>query len=327
MEAYQAALAGAAAPVLIGAERTKPGTIAAAVAIYFESVPFANLGGSTRQVRRRILERLREEHGDKPIRALEHRHIEHMLVAKIETPHAAKHFLNALRAVIAVAIKARMRTDDPTVGIQNLKATESDGHKTWNEDHIARFEAAHKIGSRARLAFGLLLFTGQRRSDIVRMGRQHVRNGFLYVRQKKTNEPLEIPMIPQLAEIIAATPSDHLTFLTTQAGRPFTAAGFGNWFRDRCNEAGVPADLSAHGLRKAMCVRLAEAGCTVHQIAAISGHKNLKEVALYTKAVDQKRLAAQAMEKMTGTNQDASSGKPSSKVSQFDAQVIERKGK
>jgi integrase len=166
-----------------------------------------------------------------------------------------------------------------------------------------------------------LLLTGQQRSDIVRMGRQHIRDGFLYVRQKKTNEPLEIPIIPQLAEIIAAMPSDHLTFLTTQAGQPFTAKGFGKWFRDRCNGAGVPLDLSAHGLRKAMCRRLADAVCTEHHIKAISGHKNLKEVA------DQKRLAARAMEMMGGTNQGQETGKLSPKVSQFERQAIEKKGK
>jgi hypothetical protein len=149
MEAYQGALAGEAVPIQIGAGRTKPGTVGAAVAIYFGSLSFVSLGDTTRRVRRRILERLREEHGDKPIKGLERRHVEAMLARKMETPHAARHFLNALRAVIAVAITAGMRTVDPTIGIQNLKTPASDGHKTWNEDHIARFEAAHPIGSRA----------------------------------------------------------------------------------------------------------------------------------------------------------------------------------
>ena len=87
-----------------------------------------------------------------------------------------------------------------------------------------------------------------------------------------------------------ATLGEHLTFMVKEFGKPFTSAGFGNWFRERCDEAGLER-CSAHGLRKAACRRLAEAGCTAHQIAAISGHASLREVERYTKAVDQARLA------------------------------------
>ena len=86
------------------------------------------------------------------------------------------------------------------------------------------------------------------------------------------------------------TPSRHLTLLTTAYGKPFTAAGFGGWFRDRCDEAGLP-QCSAHGLRKAACRRLAEAGCSSKVIAAISGHKSLREVERYVEAADQERMA------------------------------------
>jgi integrase len=83
--------------------------------------------------------------------------------------------------------------------------------------------------------------------------------------------------------------------LVTEFGAPFTAAGFGNWFRDRCNEAGLK-HCSFHGLRKAAATRLAEAGCTTEQIKAVTGHATLKEVGRYTKAADQARLARQALE-------------------------------
>ena len=116
------------------------------------------------------------------------------------------------------------------------------------------------------------------------------------MRQQKTSIELALPIHPTLAAIIAETPADHLTLLTTQTGKPFSAAGFGNWFRDRCNEAGL-GHCSAHGLRKAAARRLAEAGCTMHEIAAITGHASLSEVQRYTKAADQKRLALSAMEK------------------------------
>jgi integrase len=131
------------------------------------------------------------------------------------------------------------------------------------------------------------------------MGRQHLRNGAVDVRQRKTGTALSIPIHPHLQVVIDATPSDHLTFLVTAGGKPFTGEGFGNWFRKACADAGLPKGCSAHGLRKAACRRLAEAGCTVHQIAAISGHASLKEVARYTREVDQAAMAKSAIKAIT----------------------------
>lgn len=86
-----------------------------------------------------------------------------------------------------------------------------------------------------------------------------------------------------------------MTFLVTGFGRPFTRAGFGNWFRDRVQEAGLPDCCAAHGLRKAAARRLAEAGCSPSQIAAITGHRTLKEVARYTAAASQAHLTKDAL--------------------------------
>jgi integrase len=117
-------------------------------------------------------------------------------------------------------------------------------------------------------------------------------------RQQKTGAPLQLPIFPELQEAIDAMPSEgrHLTFLVTAAGKPFSPAGFTNWFREVCDEAGVHG-FSAHGLRKASMTRLAEAGCSVHQIAAFSGHKTLSEIAHYTRSVEQAALAREAMAK------------------------------
>ena len=324
MAAYQAALAGETAPrIEIGAVRCKPGSTAAAVALYFGSLAFASLAPETQRQRRRILEHFREAYGDMPFARLERRHVESMLADKLAAgPHACRNFLKVLRGLIAAAMPAGLIGYDPTLGIRNPKLRATGGFKTWSEEEIAQFEAIHPIVSRARLAFGLLLYTGQRRGDVIRMGRQHVRAGFLQVRQEKTRAILEIPLHPALQEILAAHPAEHLTFLTTRAGEPFTAAGFTGWFRDRCREAGLPIGLSAHGLRKATCRRLAEAGCSANQIAAISGHATLREVERYTKAASQKRMAAAAMEVISGTN----TGKPIGKVSQSESQLIENEG-
>jgi integrase len=175
---------------------------------------------------------------------------------------------------------------------------DAQGFRTWTEEDIAAFEARHPAGTRARLALALLLYTAQRRSDVVRLGRQHVRDGVIEVRQQKTSVALVIPLHPALAAILDATPNKHLTFLVTRDGKPFTPPGFTNWFRDMCKLAGLPRGLSAHGLRKAACRRLAEAGCSANMIAAVSGHVSLREIQRYTAAADQARMARTAIDTM-----------------------------
>jgi integrase len=149
-----------------------------------------------------------------------------------------------------------------------------------------------------RLALALLLYTGQRRSDVVAMGRQHIRGDMIAVLQEKTKKPLLIPMHPALKKAIDAAPSGHLAFLATTFGKARTANGFGTWFRRCYNVAGLPNGTSAHGLRKAACRRLAEAGCTTKEIMAISGHTSIREIVRYTAAASQVILARAAMKRL-----------------------------
>src|SRR5262249_1702473 len=199
--------------------------------------------------------------------------------------------------------------DDPTQGIK-LAPLKTSGFRTWSEGDIVVYEAAHPIGTRARLALALPLYTALRRADLVGLGPQHIRDGVIHIRTKKTGVTLAIPVHPELARVLDAPPSGHLPFLVTKDGKPFTPAGFTNWFGEVCREVGLPRGLSAHGLRKAACRRLAEAGCSANLIASISGHRSLREVQRYTEAVDQARMARSAMEKVTRT----SSVKPSYEV-------------
>jgi integrase len=300
MTAYAEAVEGQQ-PIKIGEKRTPVGSVAATVGLYLGSTAFNNLATETQRTRRNILERFREEHGDKRIAAIEKKHVQAMVTAKGATPPAARNFLIALRAVIAFAIDAGIRADDdPTLGIKRPKI-KTEGYRTWTEDDIAAFEATHPIGTLPRLALALLLYTGQRRGDVVRMGPQHVRGDLISVRQQKTGAPLLIPMHPALRAAIDAAPSSgHLSFLATAFGKARTANGFSTWFRECCNAAGLANGTSAHGLRKAACRRLAEAECTAHQIMAISGHKSLQEVERYTKAADQERMARAAMKRLGG---------------------------
>ena len=120
------------------------------------------------------------------------------------------------------------------------------------------------------------------------MGRQHLRNGSLHLRQQKTGAVLEIPVHPELGAILEAAPADNLTFLVTVAGKPFDPGAFNNIFREWCTEASLPKGYTPHGLRKAACRRLAELGCSANQIMSISGHRSLGEAEKYVRAADLK---------------------------------------
>jgi integrase len=291
MAAYEAALAGPR--TAIGAGRIKPGSVAAVVAEYLDSrQAFGSKSAGTQRMRRGILERFRAAYGERPFTLLPPEWIEALLDAK--PPHAARSWLVTLRSLCRFAAKRGYLRTDPTRDIK-LHAIKGDGFHTWTEDEIAQFETHHPIGTKPRLALALLLYTGQRRSDVVKMGRQHIRNGVLSVKQQKTGAALAIPVHANLQAVLDATPGEHLTFLITATGKPYGGNAFSAQFRNWCDEAGLPKHCKPHGLRKAACRRLAEAGCSGNEIMAISGHATLKELVRYTKAADQARLARNAM--------------------------------
>jgi integrase len=290
MAAYQAALAASAPPPDIGVKRSIPGTVAALVTAYISSDVFRDLAPETRRTRWAILQKLRDEHGIKRVALLRRQHAEAMLRAR--RPFPRQNLLKVLRPLIRFAISLGWHTEDPTREL-TASVKRGPGFRPWGEDQINAFRAYHQIGTRARLAFELLLGTAQRRSDVIRMGPQHIRDGAITIRQQKTGTPLAIPILPEVQEVLGATSSGHLTFLATEHGRPFTAAGFGNRFRQWCDEAGLRG-FSAHGLRHTACTRLAEAGATGHEIMSWSGHRTLKEVDRYTQSADQRALARSA---------------------------------
>jgi integrase/recombinase XerD len=267
---------------------------------YFRSQTFKALNVSTRLWRRRVLEEICERHGEKPYAKLQPKNVRSLRDEKANAPGAANTRLKGLRALFRWAIENDFVVDNPTRGVEPIRYV-TDGYHSWTVDEVETFEARHPIGSKARLAFALMLYTGCRRGDAVRLGPQHVHEGRLRYRQQKNEGrhpiDIDIPVHADLAEVISATPSGHLNFLVTDFGKPFSVAGFGNKFREWCNQAELP-NCSAHGLRKALAVRLAEGGATPHEIMSITGHLSLDEVERYTRGANTRRLANSAMEKI-----------------------------
>jgi integrase len=295
MDAYAAATSQAA-PVIIGAKRSAPGTVAEAVARYLGSAAFVQeLASSTQGMRRAILERFRNEHGDKRPRKLQAEHVARIL-GRLR-PYAQRNMLKTLRGFMVFCLAEGLIDTDPTAGVKLKAAKDTGGFETWPVEAIERYRARHKLGTRPRLAMELLYGTMAARGDAVRLGRQHVQGGFLSFRRGKTKVQVDIPVLPELQAAIDAMPkAEHLAFMMTELGKPFTAAGFGNWFRDQCDLAGI--DLSAHGLRKAGATRFAEHGATDHEIMAWGGWKTLREVQRYTAAANRKQMALRAADRL-----------------------------
>ncbi|MGA7328483.1 MAG: tyrosine-type recombinase/integrase [Rhodomicrobium sp.] len=294
MAAYQVALDGS--PLQIGASSTRPGTMADLIAKYYSSAAWRALKPVTQEYYRRVIEQIREQHGEKRAAKLEARHIR-QLVDRIETPRAARRFLTIMRIILKHGVTSGVLDQNPAFGIEAPTVKKTAGLHSWTEEEILQFESRYAPGTRESLAFALLLYTGQRRADVVRMGPQHVRNGVVSIVQSKTGASVAIPMHPELTKVISASKIGNLAFIVTERGGPFTAKSFGNWFRDTCNAAGLP-HCSAHGLRKAAARRLADAGATSHEIASITGHESLREVERYTRAANKTRLAESAQAKV-----------------------------
>jgi len=278
-----------------------PGTFRWLCEQYFVSAPFKRLSPRTQYVRRGILDKICMEKGENPFAMMEARHVRAMRDERAEKPDAANSIIKALRQLFAFAVEYELADRNPARDVSYVKSS-SQGIHSWSLEEVHQFEQRHPIGTKARLALALMLYTGQRRSDVVRFGRQHLRNGWLHFTQYKNRNSnpvtLQIPVIDMLQEIIDASETGDLTFLVSEFGRPFSDAGFGNRFRKWCDEAGLK-QCSAHGLRKATSAMLAELGCTEHEIMSITGHQTSKEVTRYTKAARQKTMARSAMDKLS----------------------------
>jgi len=285
-----------------------PGSIDALCVAYYRSAEFRKMDPRTQRVRRLILDRFRAATdskgrviGTKPAALIGPHHLLRIRDARADTPEAANSLLKALRAVFKHGMAVRLVPGNPALAVSYLAANNPDGIHAWTMEEVEQYERKHPVGTKARLALALLLYTAQRRSDIVQFGRQHVRDGWLTFTQQKNRRRkpvrLSIPIVPELQRILDATPSGGLTFLTTEHGGAYTADSFGNRFRAWCREAGLP-HCSAHGLRKAAATRLAEMGCTPHEIMAVTGHRTLKEVDRYTREAAQRLLAASAFDRL-----------------------------
>jgi integrase len=206
------------------------------------------------------------------------------------TPAQSRNFLDAMRGLFTWASQSEMVLVNPTEGVKNPPRPKGAGFAAWNDDDVAAYEAHWPVGSKERVWLHVLLYTGLRRGDAVRIGRQHVRDGVATIRTEKNGTEVNITILPPLAETLAAGKTGDLAFIVGADGRPLTKETFGNYFREACNAAGIRK--SAHGVRKLSATRVAEAGATVAELEAMFGWNGGTMASLYTKSANRKRLSA-----------------------------------
>jgi integrase len=289
--AYASALAGVATPP---PSKAAPDTLAWLIDAYKRSAHWAGLAPSTRRMRDNILAHVAREAGHVPYRAIGKRHINEAIDRR--PPHAGATFRKVMSQLFAWAVSVDKLQTNPVEQARRPKI-KSKGFHTWTPEEVERFYARWQLGTRERLAMDLALFTGLRRSDLFRVGRQHVRDGVISIQTQKTGAIAHIPVFANLRASLEAAPVGDLVFLVTERGTPFaSAASWGNWFGKVCRAAGVPG--RAHGLRKAGATIAAEAGASAHELMAMFTWTRLSEAERYTAAADRKRLAAATAERI-----------------------------
>jgi integrase len=307
--AYSAALASLetrSSPTPTTLTEHAKGTLGWLGAKYFASKELGKIAKDSQRARRSCLEECFREPlseddpepmGNCPLKYVTAQKIRRLVELRSDQPGAAANRRKHLSALCGWGVDHDYLSANPARDVRTVKKV-SGGFYTWTVADVEQFMARWPLGTKPMLALGLLLFTGARRQDMVTFGKQHVRNGWLRYVPKKTlykrRDVSQKPWLPVLADIVAASPCGSMTFLETAQGKPFTPAGFGNWFRDRCDEAGLEL-CTAHGLKKAGATLAAENGASASQLMAMFDWSIISQAEVYTRAADRKRMAGEAM--------------------------------
>lgn len=294
----------------------KSGSIAALCDAYIKSGEFRALGQSTRQVRSRVIAKIRDERGSGLLADVRTNHIRRDVRAL--TPGAASNRLKAWRGLFGFAVNEGLMQTDPSHEVKTPKAV-VEGHRQWTIIEITKFREFWPDGSKERMAFEVIYWTGARCCDAAHLGDPMLdSSGWLSFTQQKTKGKVTIPVRSRLPtwahqlsddqeHLLRNLPSDEF-WITTQHGKARSVKGLSQWMSKVASAAGLAADCTAHGLRKARAAALAEAGATPHQIGAWTGHTSLSEVSHYTRQADLRAI-------LVGSELPPEIGKPLAKVS------------
>lgn len=262
---------------------------------YLASADFLRLKASTQIVYRRALDQL-QPYDRVPIVDVRRRHILMVRDAFADRPGMGNQVLSAWQTILNFALDREYITASPYHKIRRLPKGQ---HARWSEDQIAF--ALATFPEWARRAVLLAIYTGQREADLCAMTWSDYDGEAIRVVQRKTGERVWVPCAAALrSELAAWRPEARAVTILAQKrnGQPWKVPTFAALIGREIRSHSQLSGLVFHGLRVSAATRLAEAGCTAHEIAAITGHRSLDMVAHYTREVDQKRNAKAAIVKL-----------------------------
>ena len=227
---------------------------------------------------------------------LKRRHIKTLIVRKSATPHAAADLLRMIRKLVGVALDQEWLENDPTYRLGYHP--EYKGWKAWPDQMLDKYEARWPVGSTPRLVYSLALYFGHRRADITKVRPADLKETFGNVVQHKTLKALELPIHPNLREVLDVTDLTREFVVMTKWGKSFSPKALGMRMQGWTKAAGIPPGYTLHGLRKTLGKQLAMHGATTRELMDMLGHDNIQHAALYSKEAEQKLMAAAAMAKL-----------------------------
>jgi integrase len=286
---------------------------------YRETNAWAHLKPATRRQRENIMVGVLKAIGTEPYTRITRSDMAASRDARSATPSQARNFLDCMRGLFRWALETDLVKVDPTAGVKNPKRPKTKGFEVWTEEEVDRYQARWPLGTKERVWLDTLLYSGLRRGDVVRLGKQHVKEGFFSLPTEKSGEMVLIcnPVLPILSATWKAGPTGDLAYICGDRRNPLTKESFGNYFRVACDKAGV-FGKSAHGLRKVGATRAAENGATGHQLMALFGWTDPQTAAIYTRAADRKRMAKVAGATLLRTSDEQSMCQPDRKVGTAD---------
>jgi integrase len=298
MAAYEAANAALlSAPAASDCVRFLPGSLGWAIERFLVSPEYERRARSTRLQDQRLFDELRASFGTGMLRDLRDRHVK-IIRDHFRQKHSTVSADAAMSRISVIWQFADQHLDidlgaNPTAGVSRVHKVTKE-HQPWPDDVLAAFDAA--APGHLRLGVMLSLYTGQRRSDVVRMRWSQFDGDTIEVVQQKTGEFVTIPCHKRLRSILSALPRHSEFILTGERGAPYKADSYAERVRNQLHTIGIKG-YSVHGLRKNAAVALSQAGCSVPEIMAITGHRSATMALHYSKRAERKRLARSAIDK------------------------------
>ncbi|MDG4719381.1 tyrosine-type recombinase/integrase [Thalassospira aquimaris] len=281
-------------------KQIKSGTYDDLIARYKASPLFKQLKPRTKKEYARHLDTLGEIAGKMDVATTPRKFVTMLHDRYHNKPRTANAIVSQLRIILNYAIDLDWMKHNPAAKPRRLK--EGEGYRPWEEDEIDTFRAVWPFGTIERAAFELILNTGQRAGDVRLMVRNHVKKGWINVKQQKTSARVDIPLANALATALDAwlPQHDHMNLTPAPKGKAFGADAFSKFMRKAYDKAGLPEDFNSHGGRYAAATRLRELGLSWEEIGSITGHDTAQMVRKYS---ERKRAAALAIDKLNQVDQ------------------------